>query len=105
MSAEKPHSLNLSSPQVKLFDSNGEPTPESLRTGAEKLSPLERFKQVTSGKPSIYGLDNDEQIEQFLKSIEGQSALNVSFALSALADANNEAPKPKYKWQERKDMS
>ena len=73
MSSEKPNSPIISSPQVKLFNGNGEPTPESLKTGDEKTV-AEKFKALTGVPLSSYYM--------LTSTIEGEAELRKILEMS-----------------------
>lgn len=93
MSAENPN-IPSNSPQTKLFDINGEPTPESLKTGHEE-SVAEKFKTLTGVPLSSYYMltSTDEgraELERILKMSRGDARACLARIES---DENNDLPR------------
>lgn len=75
-------------PQVRMFNENGEPTNEALRSGEEALEELwERFKQHTSYEASVYpSICNDPKELKRILELDKTAARAELIAIAARED-------------------
>lgn len=104
MSVERQNN-RVTGQQIDLFDLDGEPTITNETPNTAEISPSAEFSNLTGGQvPINYGLDTDEKIIRFIKENQGQSRMNISFALAALTREQDAKNEPEYSWQKRSDL-